>query len=96
MLGNLFGKLFGSKTEEAEAPSVEYQGFTITPVQKAAGGQFHTCGVIRKQIDGVDHEAHFIRADTHPTAEQAAQHCLSKGKQLIDEQGERLFEKSNL
>ncbi len=36
-------------------------------------------------------EQRFIRADRFTSLEDAANHAIIKGKQVIDEQGERLF-----
>ena len=37
-------------------------------------------------------EAAFIRADLLPSADQAAEFAMRKGRQIVDEQGERLFD----
>ncbi len=67
--------------------SVEYIGFTITPapVQEAAG--FRVNGTIYK-----GEQSHvFIRADTLPSAEMCAEEMVRKAKQMIDQQGDRIF-----
>ncbi len=94
MLMSLFSRLF--KKQVVELPSIEHKGFSITPVAKSADGQYHTSGVIQRFKDGEQQEAFFIRADRHPTFEQAQEHTFLKGKQIIDEQGERLFENERI
>ena len=60
-----------------------------TPFKEA--GQYQTCGVISKEVGGVLKEHKFIRADRFPALETAAEIAISKGKQIVDEQGERIF-----
>ncbi len=76
--------------------SVEYNGMHITAVEKVDNGQFHTSGVITRTIDGIEQQAFFIRADKHSSKEQAEEHSLQKGKQIIDEQGEDLFKREHI
>lgn len=86
-------KLFGGGGSPAApaAQSVEYKGFVITPTPFAEGGQHQTCGLIAKEIDGVRKEYRFIRADKHTSRDEAVDFAVMKGKQIIDEQGERIF-----
>ncbi|NIA68366.1 hypothetical protein HBA54_07155 [Pelagibius litoralis] len=89
-----FSKLFGGGGGDSTAPSaesVEYNGFQIQPAPQQKGSQWLTAGVIRKEIDGEMKEHSFLRADTHPSQDAAADFALVKGRQIIDEQGERLF-----
>lgn len=82
----------GSGQEEA----VEYEGFLIRPVPRKQGSQWLTSGVIIKpgESDGEDQEHPFIRAETHGSKEQANDFAIVKGKQIINEQGDRLFPKT--
>ena len=76
--------------QESEA-AVEYKGWSIRPTPRREGSQWLTAGVIAKQFpDGVK-EHHFIRADTHGTKDDAKAFSITKAKQIIDEQGDRLF-----
>ena len=89
-------RLFGgggesAKAEPAVAAEAEHKGFTIRATPFNEGGQFQTCGVVAKEIDGTVKEHKFIRADRFATLEDAVNVSLTKGRQLIDEQGERLF-----
>ncbi len=74
--------------------AVEYQGFLIRPVPRKQGSQWLTSGVIIKQGGGEDREHPFIRAETHASKDQANDFAIVKGKQIIDEQGDRLFPKT--
>jgi hypothetical protein len=75
----------------ATAAEAEHKGFLIKATPFKEGGQFQTCGVISKEIGGVLKEHRFIRADRFAALEDAANHALIKGRQVIDEQGDRLF-----
>lgn len=90
---SFFSKLFGGgkAAEPVEAEAVEYKGFRIHPAAQPQGGQWLTAGVIRKEIDGVTKEHRFVRADTHPSPDGANAFAVVKGRQIIDEQGERIF-----
>ena len=58
---------------------------------RSAGDQYQTTGVIQKDAaDGVT-EHRFIRAETHPSKDDAATFAAAKGKQIIDQQGGRVF-----
>lgn len=76
---------------EAEPVSSEHKGFVIVATPFAEAGQFQTCGLIRKEIDGVMQEHKFIRADRFASMDDAVNITLIKGRQIVDEQGERLF-----
>mgnify|MGYP001352646520 CR=1 FL=1 len=92
-LKSLFG--LGSKDEGDRAPAavsqVEHKGFIIRATPFKEAGQYQTCGVISKDVGGVLKEHKFIRADRFPALETAAEIAITKGKQIIDEQGERIF-----
>ena len=91
-------KLFGLGGDNAEeAPSakpvqqIEHNGFTIAATPYKQDGQYQTCGVVSKEIDGVVKEHRFVRADRFASIEDAADISLKKGQQIVNEQGERLF-----
>ena len=73
-----------------EQPRHGYDIIRATPY-KAEGGQYQTCGVVSKEIDGVVKEHRFIRADRFAALDDAVDISITKGQQLVDEQGERLF-----
>jgi hypothetical protein len=91
-LKRLFGG--GGAPEKADEPAgkeIEHNGFKVRATPFKEGGQFQTCGVVSKEIDGVVKEHRFIRADRFAALDDAIEVSLRKGKQLVDEQGERIF-----
>jgi hypothetical protein len=74
-----------------EAGRAEHEGFLIIATPMQEGGQYQVCGVISKQIDGAAKEHKFIRADKFSSLDDAVNITLSKGRQIINEQGEKLF-----
>jgi hypothetical protein len=84
----------GRKDEaQAGGPSVakeaEHKGFLIRATPFKEGGQYQTSGIITKEVDGALKEHSFIRADRFATLDEAADFAIAKGRQIIDEQGER-------
>ena len=86
---SLFGGSSGGG-EKASEP-VEYNGFTIRAAPYKAEGQYQTAGIIEKDVGGVRKEHKFIRADRHASLDDAVEFSLSKAKQIVDQQGERMF-----
>jgi hypothetical protein len=98
-MGGFFSRLFGGSKGEAaasEAPgeAVDYKGFRIRPAPFRAEGQFQTAGLIEKDFAEGRKEYRFIRAERHTSADEASEFAVSKGRQIIDEQGDRVFDKS--
>ncbi len=94
MINKFFNRVFGSKDAPPKtkaADSVSYQDFEIrpTPVKEASG--WRISGTIVKEVDGTIREHVFIRADSCADAESAVALTVRKARQLIDEQGERIF-----
>jgi len=54
-------------------------------------GQYQTAGIITKEIGGVAKEHKFIRADRHASYEDAVEFSLGKARQIVDQQGDRMF-----
>lgn len=77
----------------AAAKEIEHKGFLIKATPFKEGGQFQTCGVITKDVGGTLREHRFIRADRFPSMDDAVEVAIRKGQQMIDEQGERLFDR---
>lgn len=94
-MASFLSRLFGGAKDDAGGAAAgepeTYKGFTIVPAPMPNGGQFNTAGTITKEIDGEIKEHRFIRADTHAGREEAERHSITKAKQIIDEQGDRLF-----
>lgn len=90
-------KLFGgggeaSGKDEPAADAIEHNGFTIIATPFTEGGQYQTCGVISKEIDGELKQHRFVRADRFASKEDAIDVAQRKARQIIDEQGERIFQ----
>jgi hypothetical protein len=92
-LKSLFG---GGKSAESmgaskAAAEESYKDFIIKATPMSAGGEHQICGVIEKVIDGEQKSYRFVRADRVSSLDQAASLTISKGRQIIDEQGEHIF-----
>ncbi|MBN9064118.1 MAG: hypothetical protein BGP06_10740 [Rhizobiales bacterium 65-9] len=95
-LKSLFSKLSGGDTGGAEeapkaAKEIEHEGFTIRATPYKEAGQFQLCGVIAKTIGGEVKEHRFVRAERFPSLDDAVEMTLSKGRQIVDQNGERVF-----
>lgn len=93
-LKRLFGGGSTATTQADGKPvgeAVEHKGFLIQPTPFSEDGQYQTCAMISKEIDGTRREHRLVRADRFPSAELAAEQAVRKGRQMIDEQGEAIF-----
>jgi hypothetical protein len=91
-LSKLFGG--GAASEAGPAKSAaeeEYKGFLIRATPMAVGSEHQLAGTIEKEIGGELKSYKFVRADRLGSRDEAAARAIDKGRQLIDEQGERLF-----
>jgi hypothetical protein len=96
-LGKLFKSLLGGG--KAPAPTVEavdYKGFSIEAEPIDEDGKFRTAGYISGELDGEVRRIRFIRADQNSNVQAAIEHSLTKGRQIIDEQGAALLQKDHL
>lgn len=87
---NLIKRLFGGGKPDAPKSSpatVEYSGFTITPKPLNEAGGYRLSAIIEKG----EQAHHLIRADTIRDLEEAQTASIAKAKQVIDEQGDRMF-----
>lgn len=85
---SIFKKLFGGGASAAPEPKSEsYKDFAITPTPIREGSRFRISALIEK--DGKSHT--LIRADVLEDLAAANEASIGKAKQMIDEQGERLF-----
>ncbi|HEY6602512.1 MAG TPA: HlyU family transcriptional regulator [Xanthobacteraceae bacterium] len=78
-------------TEGPPAPAVEYKGYRIRATPYRTNGVYQTAGIIEKDTPEGVKEHRFIRADTHQGREEAIAFAISKAKQIIDLQGDRIF-----
>ena len=86
--------LFGRRAAESAkiGEPVEYKGFVIRAAPFKNEGHYQTAGVIEREVDGVRKEHRFIRADAYASYDDAVSFTLSKARQIIDLQGERIFQ----
>ncbi len=104
MLGKIFKAIFGGDRAGNDnaagagetAATIDYNGFTIEAAPVSEGGQFRTAGYISGEYEGEVRRVQFIRADVSSDKQSATDHALSKGKQIIDEQGPDLLQRSYL
>ncbi len=97
-LGKLFKSLLGGAGTAQPEPTeaVDYKGFSIEAAPINEDGRYRTAGFISGEVDGELRRIHFIRADQNPDLQAAIDHSLIKARQIIDEQGKSLLEKSQL
>ena len=93
MILEFLRKLGGSRDETASSAedSVDYNGFAILPAPRKHKDGWRIQGVISKEIDSERKEHAYIRADTYASRDDAVAATVSKGKRIIDEQGEAIF-----
>ncbi|WP_226779046.1 HlyU family transcriptional regulator [Oceaniglobus trochenteri] len=89
---SLWSRLFGGKESPAKNPPETHEGFTIYPEPINEGSRWRVSARIEKQIGGELKSHRLIRADTLESADVAAEASAAKARQMIDEQGERLFD----
>lgn len=79
-------------TEPKTTARAEHAGFLIeAQPYRAEGGHYQTAGIVSKGEGEARREHRFVRADSFPTIEDASDFALRKGRQLIDEQGDKMF-----
>lgn len=91
---SLWSRLFGGGGGGAVKPghaTETYKGFTITPDPMREGPRFRIRGHVSREVGGEVKTHTFIRADTLESEDAAVAATLGKARQLIDEQGDRLF-----
>jgi hypothetical protein len=87
----LFGRRSAAETAKSPDP-VEYKGFVIRAAPYKNNGGYQTAGVIERDVNGERKEHRFIRADSYASYEDAVNFTLAKARQIIDLQGERIFD----
>jgi len=92
----LFRKFFGGGAAtdapvKAEA-ATEYKGYLIHPTLRRQGASWLIAGTITKAFPDGLKEHQFIRADTFTVRADGVLFCIQKAKQIIDEQGDRIFD----
>jgi hypothetical protein len=98
-IGKLFKSLLGGAVGDGQpepSEAVDYKGFKIEAAPINEDGKFRTAGFISGDLDGETRRIRFIRADQNADLPTAVDHAISKGRQIIDEQGKALLNKSHL
>ena len=89
----LFGGRAASAADTAKVlDPVEYKGYIIRAAPYKNDGAYQTAGVIERELDGVHKEHRFVRADAYASYDDAVTFTLNKARQIIDRQGDRMFE----
>ena len=86
----LFGRRPAAGTAKVSEP-VEYKGYIIRAAPYKNNGSYQTAGTIEREIGGVRKEHRFIRADAYASYDDAVNFTLSKARQIVDLQGDRIF-----
>ncbi len=88
---SILSRLFGGKAEPEAPKGVEYEGFRIFAEPMQEGKEFRLAARIEMDVDGVTNEHQLIRADTFNSRDAATDAAMAKAKQMIDQQGIRIF-----
>lgn len=90
-------KLFGGGSASSEPAGDKvlgeegYKGFLIKAIEMKAGSELQLAGTIEKDVGGELKSYRFVRADRMSSRDDLVVLALSKGRQIIDEQGEAIF-----
>lgn len=84
------GSAGGTSSEPAVA-AVDYKGYRIRPAPYWNGSAYQTAGAIEKDTPEGVKERKFIRADTYSSRDDAIAFTITKAKQIVDNQGDRIF-----
>jgi hypothetical protein len=91
-LKKLFG---GGRSDEPKGDKVlgqeSHKGFLIKAIEMRAGSEYQLAGTIEKEVAGELKTYRFIRADRMGSVDDLIALALSKGRQIIDEQGDGIF-----
>jgi hypothetical protein len=90
-LKKLFGLGESAPREAPPPPTQEHQGFTIAATPFESEGRWQLAGAISREVDGVMKEHKFIRADSFMSKEEAVEMSFFKGRQMIDQLGDRIW-----
>lgn len=82
-----------ASAESREADRVDYKSYRIQPAPRKEGSQWVVAGTITKAEPDGTRTYRFIRADSHASREGAVELTVIKAKQMIDLEGDRLFDR---
>ena len=94
-IGELLRRIFIPKVsggEQAAEEPVAYKGYMVRPAPQREGSQWLVAGVISKTVGGEVKEHKFVRSDVYGSRQSAVEFSLYKGQQIIDLEGDRIFE----
>jgi hypothetical protein len=94
---SFWSALFGGGNKSAKMTAkvsdpVEYKGYVIVAAPYKNNGHYQTAGTIAREVGGVRMEHRFIRADAYVSYDDAVNFTLNKARQIVDLQGERMFD----
>jgi len=89
-LARLAGVAGGASAPAVVAP-IEYKGYLIRPMPYRTKDHYQTAGTIEKDTPEGPKKHEFVRADTYSNRDDAIAFTVSKAKQIIDQQGDRMF-----
>jgi hypothetical protein len=72
-----------------------YKDFKIQPAPRKQGSQWLTAGLISKSGSDGEQVSEFVRSDMFSSRDDAESCAMVKGRQIIDEQGDSLFDRSS-
>jgi hypothetical protein len=92
-LKSLLGSVMpgGRGSSAAAEEPVEYNGYRLYPTPFRDEGQYRTAGRIEKEFETGMKEHRFIRAEKHASLEEAQDFSLIKARQIVDQNGDRMF-----
>lgn len=95
-LGDLFRGLRGARDPESkiEMPrgAEPYFEYTIEALEMKDGAHWLTAAIIRKEFDDGIREHRMVRGDRHSDRVDARKFSVIKAQQIIDVEGDRLFD----
>jgi len=93
---SLFSRLFGGGARTEAEPRQEpetYKGYDIHAAPVRDGTHWRIAARIEREVDGAVQSHHMVRADVIADRETAAAESRRKARQMIDEQGDRIFDR---
>lgn len=93
---SLLSRLFGGRPGPDAKPQPErepedYKGYAIQPEPIREGSHWRVAARIEREVEGEVKSHHLIRADMLGDPDAAVAESVRKAKQMIDEQGDRIF-----
>ena len=93
---SILSRLFGGGSQKDPEPQQEpelYKGYDINAEPVRDGTHWRVAARIEREVDGELRVHHMVRADVIADREVAAAQSIRKARQMIDEQGDRIFDR---